>query len=153
MNLRTEIDEKYKIALKLKNSSEVNALRLVRSAIKDKDIENRSSTNKELINDQQILMVLQSLIKQRRDSIDSFIKASRNDLIEIEKKEIEIINQFLPKQLNKDEIEKLVNKFITENNLSSIKDMGKIMGFLKLNYAVNIDMGLAGKIAKKLLGE
>ena len=153
MNLRTEIDEKYEIALKLKNSSEVNALRLVRSAIKDKDIENRSSTNKELINDQQILMVLQSLIKQRRDSIDSFIKASRNDLIEIEKKEIEIINQFLPKQLNKDEIEKLVNKFITENNLSSIKDMGKIMGFLKSNHAVNIDMGLAGKIAKYLLGK
>ena len=153
MNLRTEIDEKYKIALKLKNSSEVNALRLVRSAIKDKDIENRSSTNKELINDQQILMVLQSLIKQRRDSIDSFIKASRNDLIEIEKKEIEIINQFLPKQLNKDEIEKLVNKFITENNLSSIKDMGKIMGFLKSNHAANIDMGLAGKIAKYLLGK
>ena len=153
MSLRTEIDEKYIIALKLKNNDDVNTLRLVRSAIKDKDIANRSSEKKELINDQQILKVLQTLIKQRRDSIDSFLVASRNDLVEKEKKEIEIINQFLPKQLNENEIEKLIIKFINENNLSSIKDMGKIMGFLKLNYAVNIDMGLAGKIAKKLLGE
>jgi len=153
MNLRTEIDEKYKIALKSKNHEEVNTLRLIRSAIKDKDIENRSSERKELINDQQILNVLQRLIKQRRDSIDSFQKASRNDLIEKEKKEIKIINRFLPKQLNKDEIEKLINKFITENNLTSIKDIGRIMGFLKSNYAANINMGLASKVAKDLLGE
>ena len=153
MDLRTEIDEKYKIALKSKNNEEVNTLRLIRSAIKDKDIENRTSENKELINDQQISNVLQRLIKQRRDSIDSFQIASRNDLIEKEKKEIEIINQFLPKQFNIDEIEKLINKFITENNLTSIKDMGKIMGFLKSNYSVNIDMGAAGKIAKDLLGK
>ena len=153
MDLRTEIDEKYKIALKSKNNEEVNTLRLIRSAIKDKDIENRTSENKELINDQQISNVLQRLIKQRRDSIDSFQLALRNDLVEKEKKEIELISQFLPEQFNIDEIEKLINKFITENNLTSIKDMGKIMGFLKSNYSVSIDMGTAGKIAKDLLGK
>ena len=151
MDLRAQIDQKYISALKSKNAEEIHTLRLIHSAIKNKDIENRSSTNKELINDQQILMVLQSLIKQRRDSIDSFIEASRNDLIEIEKKEIEIINQFLPKQLNKDEIEKLVNKFITENNLSSIRDIGKIMEYLKSNYPDSINMSLAGKLVKELL--
>jgi len=151
MDLRTQIDEKYKSAFKLKNAEEVNALRLIRSAIKNKDIENRSKGNAELINDQQILSVLQNLVKQRRDSIESFKAAARNDLIDKEKKEIEVINQFLPKQLNIDEIRTIVEKFISENNISSIKEMGKIMGYLKSNHEGGIDMGIAGKIAKDLL--
>ena len=152
MNLRNKIDEKYKIALKSKNHDAVNALRLIRSAIKNKDIENRSSDNKELISDKQILEVLQSLIKQRRDSIDLFLLGSRNDLIEKEKKEIDIINQFLPEQLNEGEIKLIIEKFVSDNKISSIKEMGKIMGYLKLNHSASIDMSLAGKLAKDLLG-
>ena len=152
MNLRTKINEKYKIALKLKSSQEVNALRLIRSTILDKDIENRSSGNKELINDQKILFVLQNLVKQRRDSIESFKAASRNDLVIKEEKEIQIINQFLPKQLSADEIRIIIKKFFSDNNISSIKEMGKIMGYLKSNHAGDIDMSLAGSIAKDLLG-
>ena len=151
MNLRTKIDEKYKTAFKSKNTEEANTLRLIRSAIKNKDIESRSAGNKNLINDQQILSVLQILVKQRRDSIESFKVVSRDDLIDKEKKEIEIINKFLPKQLSKDEIRTIVAKFITDNNISSIKEMGKIIGYLKLNHAVSIDMSLAGKIAKGML--
>jgi len=151
MDLRTQIDEKYKSAFKLKNTEEVNTLRLIRSAIKNKDIENRSEGNTEPINDKQILNTLINLVKQRRDSIESFKAAARNDLIDKEKKEIEIINQFLPKQLSADEIRIIIKKFYSDNNISSIKEMGKIMGYLKSNHVGNIDMSVAGKIAKDLL--
>tara|TARA_B100001245_G_scaffold70159_1_gene49387 strand:+ start:731 stop:1192 length:462 start_codon:yes stop_codon:yes gene_type:complete len=151
MDLRTQIDEKYKTSFKSKKTEEINALRLIRSAIKDKDIENRTIGNNELINDQQIINLLQNLIKQRRDSIDFFKIASRNDLIEKEKKEIEIINQFLPVQLNEDEIRLIIEKFISDNKLTSIKEMGKIMGYLKSNYSASINMSLAGKLTKELL--
>ena len=151
MDLRTQIDEKYKSAFKLKNTEEVNTLRLIRSAIKNKDIENRSAGNAEPINDKQILNTLINLVKQRRDSIEYFKASARNDLIDKEKKEIEIINQFLPKQLSADEIRIIIKKFFSDNNISSIKEMGKIMGYLKSNHAGNIDMSLAGKIAKDLL--
>ena len=151
MDLRTQIDEKFKSAFKLRNTEEVNTLRLIRSAIKNKDIENRSEGNAEPINDKQILNTLINLVKQRRDSIESFKASARNDLIEKEKKEIEIINQFLPKQLSADEIRIIIKKFYSDNNISSIKEMGKIMGYLKSNHAGNIDMSVAGKIAKDLL--
>ena len=151
MDLRTQIDEKFKSAFKLRNTEEVNTLRLIRSAIKNKDIENRSEGNTEPINDKQILNTLINLVKQRRDSIESFKASARNDLIEKEKKEIEIINQFLPKQLSTDEIRIIIKKFFSDNNISSIKEMGKIMGYLKLNYAASIDMKLAGKIVQEIL--
>ena len=152
MNLRTKIDEKYISAFKLNKTEEVNTLRLVRNAIKNKDIDSRSTINTEPINDTQILSVLQNMVKQRRDSIESFKVASRNDLIEKEKKEIEIINQFLPKQLNEEEIKKIIKKFVSNNNITSIKGMGQIMKHLKSNYNVSVDMSLAGKIAKNSLG-
>ena len=151
MDLRTQIDEKFKSVFKLKSIEEISALRSIRSAIKNKDIENRSSGNTEPINDQQILSVLQNLVKQRKDSIESFRTALRNDLIDKEKKEIEIINQFLPKQLNEDEIRTIIEKFVFDNNISSIKEMGKIMGYLKLNHSGDADMSLAGSIVKDLL--
>ena len=151
MDLRTQIDEKYKSAFKLKNIDEINTLRLIRNAIKNKDIEIRSSKNADPINDQQILNILQSMVKQRRDSIESFKTASRNDLIEKEKKEIKIINTFLPQQLNEEEIKKIIEKYIKDFNLTSLKQMGLIMNHLKSNYAGVIDMALAGKLAKELL--
>ena len=152
MDLRKQIEEKYKEVFKLKKSIEINTLRLVRSAIKDKDIANRSTENKELISNNEILNLLQSLIKQRKDSIQSFRAGGRNDLIDKEEKEIEIITRFLPKQLSEEEIKKLIEKFISENNISSVKDIGKIMNYLKTNYMGSLDMSISGKIAKDLLG-
>ena len=149
MNLRNKIDERYKTSIKSKIVEEINTIRMIRSAIKNKDIENRTDGNKEEINDQQILILLQSLVKQRKDSIESFKIASRDDLIATENKEIEIINQFLPKQVSNEETKKIIEKYLSENNIVSIKDMGKVMNFLKTNYAGTIDMGLAGKIAKE----
>ena len=152
MNLRKEINEKYKTSIKSKNIVEINTLRLIRSAIKNEDIENRVTNDSIQINDQQILSLLQSLIKQRKDSIESFKLGARTDLIAQEEKEIKIITQFLPKQLNEMETKYLIEKYIKENNIKTIKDMGNIMSFLKNNYAGKIDMGLAGKIAKNMIG-
>ena len=129
MNLRIQIEEKYKTSIKSKNNDAINTLRLIKSAIKDKDIENRTGDNKGTIDDQQIISLLQHLIKQRKDSIESFKIANRNDLIEKETIEIEIINHFLPKQLNNKEMKILLDKFIKDNSLSSIKDMGTIMNY------------------------
>ena len=151
MDLRTQIDEKYKSAFKLKNIDEINTLRLIRNAIKNKDIENRSNKNTDPINDQQILNILQSMVKQRRDSIESFKTASRNDLIDKERKEIAIINTFLPQQLDEEEIKKIIEKYIKDFNFTSVKQMGLIMNHLKSNYAGVIDMALAGKLAKEFL--
>ena len=152
MSLRLVIEEKYKSAIKLKNMKEIGTLRLIKSAIKDKDIASRSNENKDGINEAEILSLLQNLVKQRKDSIESFKTASRDDLIAIEEEEIKIISSFLPEQINESETEKLILKIISEKKLESLKDMGKLMNELKTSHSGSIDMGLAGKIAKSKLG-
>ena len=152
MSIRGDIEKKYKQSLKERNVNLTNTTRLIKSAIKNKDIAARSLETKEEIKDQEILSLLQNLIKQRKDSIESFKIADRQDLIEKEQSEIQIINLFLPQQKNDKEIENIINQLIQEQNLNSLKDMGKLMSFLKKDYSGEIDMGLAGKIAKlKLL--
>ena len=148
MSLRLKIEENYKNAIKNKNNNEINTLRLIKSAIKDKDIESRTKNKEEEITEAEIMSLLQSLIKQRKDSIESFKQASRDDLIEIEQSEINIISEFLPTQKDQKETEILIDKIIKEQNYESIKDMGGLMKDLKTNYSGSIDMALAGKIAK-----
>ena len=121
MNLRASIEERYREAIKSKNLDDANALRLIKSAIKDKDIENRTSEYSKQINDHQILALLQNLIKQRKDSIESFKIASRNDLIVQEELEIDLINQFLPKQLNEKETEEIIKEIIKKQSFSSFR--------------------------------
>ena len=152
MNLRNKIEEDYKQSLKDKDQDKINTLRLIKSAIKDKDISSRSSTNKEGINDKEILTLLISLIKQRKDSIEQFQKANRDDLIKNEQSEINVINIYLPKQKSEEETEDIVNEKKKKNNMETIKDMGKLMGLIKNDYAGEVDMGLVGKIAKSKLG-
>ena len=96
--------------------------------------------------------MLQNLIKQRKDSIELYKKASRDDLVKKEQFEIDLINSFLPKQLNEEDTDKIIKSIIEEKKLSSLKDMGTLMSILKDNYAGSIDMALAGKIAKSILG-
>jgi len=152
MNLRNKIEEDYKQSIKDKDQDKINTLRLIKSAIKDKDISLRSSTNKEGINDTEILTLLINLIKQRKDSIEQFQKANRDDLIKNEQSEINVINIYLPKQKSEEETEDIVNDLIKKNNMETIKDMGKLMGLVKNDYAGEVDMGLVGKIAKSKLG-
>ena len=151
MSLRNKIDEDYKQSIKNKDQQKIDTLRLIRSAIKDKDISSRTSENKEGINDSEILSLLLNLIKQRNDSIEQFQKAKRDDLIKNEKSEIEVIKYYLPQQKTQEETEKIINEIISSNNLESIKDMGKLMSIIKNDYAGEVDMGLVGKIAKSKL--
>ena len=151
MSLRNNIDEDYKQSIKNKDQQKIDTLRLIRSAIKDKDISTRTSENKEGINDSEILSLLINLIKQRKDSIEQFQKAKRDDLIKNEQSEIEIINEYLPQQKTQEETEKIINEIISTNNLESIKGMGKLMSIIKNDYAGEVDMGLVGKIAKSKL--
>ncbi|MDC6448068.1 GatB/YqeY domain-containing protein [Alphaproteobacteria bacterium] len=152
MSLRDVIDSDYKQSIKNRDQKKTNTLRLIKSAIKDKDIASRSAQNKEGISDSEILTLLISLIKQRKDSIEQFQKAQRDDLIQTEQNEINEINRYLPKQKSEEETLNIVNDLIKNNKLENIKDMGKLMGLIKKDYAGEVDMGLVGKIAKSKLG-
>ena len=152
MNLRNKIEEDYKQSIKTKDQDKTNTLRLIKSAIKDRDISSRSSENKDGINDTEILSLLISLIKQRKDSIEQFQKAKRDDLIKNEQSEINTINIYLPQQKSEEETESIISGLIKKNNLQSIKDMGRLMSIIKNDYAGEVDMGLVGKIAKSKLG-
>ncbi len=149
MKLIEKIDDKYKLSIKEKDSNSTNTLRLIKSAIKDKEISLRGKQDE--LADGDVLSLLQSLIKQRKDSIDAFKKANRTDLIENEENEIKVIEMFLPKQKNEEETLEIVKNFIKEKNFSSIKDMGLLMNEIKSNYQGEIDMGVVGKIAKSIL--
>jgi len=148
MNIRDDIEKKYKQSLLEKKTDLTNTLRSIKSSIKYKDIEARGLGSKDEITDQEILLLFQNLIKQRKDSIESFKIAKRQDLIEKEQNEIQIINLFLPHQKSEKETENIIDKLIQKQNLNSLKDMGKLMSSLKTDYSGEIDMGLAGKIAK-----
>ncbi len=149
MSLIEKIEEKFKNSIKEKDSNSINTLRLIKSAIKDKEISLRGKKDKIL--DSDILSLLQNLVKQRKDSIDAFNKANRNDLVLKEQTEIDIIETFLPNQKNEHETEEIIKSIINDSNLRSIKDMGKLMQKIKSDYVGQIDMGIAGKIAKSLL--
>ena len=151
MSLRNTIEDDYKQSIKDRDQQKTNTLRLIKSAIKDKDISSRTTSNKEGITDTEILSLLISLIKQRKDSIEQFQKANRDDLIINEQNEISVINTYLPQQKSKLETENIVNDLIQSNNMQNIKDMGKLMGLIRKNYAGSVDMGLVGKIAKSKL--
>ena len=151
MSLRASIEESYKEAFKSKKFEKANILRLIKSAIKDKDIESRTNESNNEINDNQIMALLQNLIKQRKDSIESFKTASRDDLIVKEQFEIDLISQFLPKQLNERETEEIIKEIVKKQNFSSLKDMRRLINNLKSEYAGNVDMKMAGKIAKLIL--
>ena len=152
MSLRNTIDDDYKQSIKDRDQQKTNTLRLIKSAIKDKDISSRSGSNKEVINDNEIFSLLISLIKQRKDSIEQFQIANRDDLIINEQNEIDLIKIYLPQQKSEEETEKIVSDLIQSNNLQNIKDMGKLMGLIKKDYAGEVDMGLVGKLAKSKLG-
>ena len=151
MNLIDKIDENYKNAIKEKDSNSINTLRLVRSAIKDRLISLRGKQDN--LSDSEVLSLLQNLIKQRKDSIEAFNKANRQDLIDKEKAEIDVIEVFMPTQKNENETEEIIENIIVQNNFSSLKDMGKLMNIVKSEFPGVIDVGLAGKIAKTNLGK
>ena len=151
MSLREKINEQFNTALKSKNKTLVSTLRLVLSAIKDKDIANRTSEKREVAKDEEIIKILQKMKKQRQDSADLYKKGERQDLLQAEESEIKIINSYLPKQLSEEETMKICKETIDTLGASSIKDMGKIMGSLKQKYPDSIDFSKVNLIVKGLL--
>jgi hypothetical protein len=153
MTLREKITVQYNSALKSKNKNLVSTLRLVLSAIKDKDIANRSDEKKEIAKDEEIIKILKKMKKQSQDSADLYKKGERQDLLQAEEAEIKIIDSFLPKQLNEEETEKICKESIETTGANSVKDMGKIMGLIKKKYAEKIDFSKVNKIVKSLLNK
>ena len=148
--IREIIENNYKAALKERSEIKIKTYRLIKSAIKDKDISLRTGDKKQEFSDDDIMKLLQTLIKQRNESYEMYKKGGRENLASIELEEINIIKTLLPKQLDENDIRKIINDFILEKKLTSIKDMGQIMSQLKLEYSGKVDMGIAGKIAKEL---
>ena len=153
MSLKDKIETNYKNSLKSKDKLQISTYRLILSAIKDQDIVNRSGPNKKETDDDDIKKLLKKMIKQRAESIEIYKKGNRQDLLEVEQKEHEIISSFLPKQLSEEETKSICNEMIKKLNAGTIKEMGKIMGALKEEYSDNLDFSKAGSYLKEMLNK
>ena len=153
MSLKVTIETEYKNALKSKDKTKISTYRLILSSIKDLDISNRSGPNKKETDDEDIKKLLKKMVKQRAESIDIYKKNNRNDLLEVEQNEYNIITKFLPQQLTDEETKKICEETISSLGANSIKDMGKVMGELKKKYADEIDFAKAGALLKQLLNK
>ena len=153
MSLREKINDQFNTAMRSKNKTLVSTLRLILTAIRERDIANRTAEKKETIKDLEIVKVLRKMKKQRQDSADLYKKGERQELLEAEELEIKIIDTFLPKQLNEEETKKICKEAIELLGVSSIKDMGKIMGSLKQKYSDSIDFSKVNTIVKGLLSQ
>ncbi len=151
MSLREKIESDYKNALKSKDKNKISTYRLILSGIKDLDINNRSGPNKKETDDEDIKKLLKKMIKQRSESIEVYRKNNRSDLLEIEENEVNVLSQYLPKQMSEEETISICKQIIEKTGASSIKEMGKVMGELKQNHSDTIDFSKAGALIKDLL--
>ena len=148
---RTELTNSMKEAMKAKDEVTLGTVRMILAKIKDQDIAARSTGNQDGITDGEIASLMLNMIKQRQESAKMYRDGNRPELAEKEDSEIKVIEGYLPKQLSDDEIQKLVEDLVKSTGASSIKDMGKVMGELKTNYAGQLDMGKAGAVIKQKL--
>ena len=153
MMLRETIETEYKNALKSKDKTKISTYRLILSSIKDLDISNRSGPNKKETDDEDIKKLFKKMVKQRAESIEIYKKNNRTDLLEIEQNEYDIISNYLPKQLSEEDTKKICEETISKLGASSLKDMGKVMGELKKDYADELDFAKAGSLLKQLLSK
>ena len=148
--LREDLQKALKESMLAHDAETTGAVRLIIAGMKEKDVDARGKGAKEAT-EVELLSMMQTMIKQRNDSIKMYMDGNRPELAAKERKEIEIIERFLPKQMRDAEIEAAVRALISETGASSMKDMGKIMGALKSQYAGQLDMGKANGIIKSLL--
>jgi len=147
--IKDTINSELKNSMLSSNKDKTSTLRLILAAIKDREIVAREK--KQDIDDAIVMDILSKMVKQRLESADIYKKNNRLELAAKEEFEIEVIKEFLPKQLTEQEIKEIIVKLIEETNSSSIRDMGKIMGVLKSKYAGQLDFALAGKLLKEHL--
>ena len=148
--LREDLQKALKESMLAHDAETTGAVRLIIAGMKEKDVDARGKGAKEAT-EAELLSMMQTMIKQRNDSIKMYMDGNRPELAAKERKEIEIIERFLPKQMSEAEIEAAVSALISETGASSMKDMGKILGALKSQYAGHLDMGKANGIIQAVL--
>ncbi len=149
--LRTRLNEALKDAMKAQESRATSTLRLILAALKDRDIAERSKGNGAGVGDDAILDMLQKMVRQRHDSIEMYTKGGRDDLAKREAEEIDVIERFLPKQMDELDMRAAVEGVITELEASSVKDMGRVMSTLKERFPGRMDFGKASGLVKEAL--
>lgn len=152
MDLRTRINDALKEAMRAKAADRLSVLRLMNSAIKDRDIAARGEGQPSPVPEDGVIAVLAKMVKQRQESARAYDEAGREDLAQKERAEAQVIEEFLPRQLSPEEAEQAVAAAIAETGASSIKDMGRVMGALKARYAGQMDFGTVGPLVKSRLG-
>lgn len=153
MDMADRVGRALKDAMKAKEAERLSTLRLINAAIKDKDIANRGEGEEGGVSDDEILAILAKMVKQRQESARAYEEGGRLELAEKERAEIEIIEEFLPRQLSDAEIDSAVAGAISETGAASIRDMGRVMGALKGKYAGQMDFGRVGPMVKERLSQ
>ena len=149
--MREKLNSELKRSIINKDTVATKTIRLIIAAIKDRDIVVRTEGNHDGIGEADIISLLKKMQKQREESIQLYLKGNRIDLVQTEENEIKIIKEFLPKQLDDDEIANLVKEAIKFNDANSIKDMGRVMAYLKENYSSKMDFSKASKFLREIL--
>ena len=150
--MHERFNEALKVALKSQDKIRISTLRLINAAIKDRDIADRTDNGGAGVSEDVVLEILAKMIKQRQESLSAYEKAGRLDLADQERSEIVIIQEFMPRQLEDDEIIAAVDSALAEVGAKTLKDMGKVMGLLKQKYTGQMDFGKAGARVKEKLG-
>ena len=145
-DLQNRINDDVKAAMRAKEKERLQTLRLITSAIKQIEVDTRSE-----VDEDGVIAVLEKMLKQRKDSIEQFEKAGRDELADIEKAEVLIIKEYMPEQMSDAGIDTLIDEAISSTGAASMKDMGKVMGMLKGQLAGKADMGtVSTKIKSRL---
>ncbi|MDB2668955.1 GatB/YqeY domain-containing protein [Alphaproteobacteria bacterium] len=150
--MQEQFSEALKAAVKSRDKIRISTLRLITAAIKDRDIAARTSDNSDGVSKDEILEILAKMVKQRQEAAHTYEEAGRLELAEQERSEILVIEEFLPRQLDEAEMLAAVDAAIEAQSAASLKDMGKVMGALKGQYAGQMDFGKAGALVKQKLG-
>ncbi len=154
-DMKARVNQGLKDAMRARDSVRVSTLRLINAAIKDRDIAARSASESDAardgVSDDEVLQILAKMVKQRQESIRAYEEGGRLELAEQERAEIEVIEDFLPKQLEDEEVEAAIAEAIAEVGAESLRDMGKVMGALKSRYTGQMDFGSVGPQVKARL--
>ena len=146
MSIKQTISEDMKTLMRAKDTARLGAVRLLQASIKQKEVDERIE-----LTDDQVLSVIQKMLKQRKDSIEAYQKANRQDLIDQEQLEIDVLTKYMPEPLSDDEVSKIIDDVIAEVNATDMKDMGKVVGILKSQISGRADMGQVSKIVREKL--
>lgn len=149
--LRARLNEALKEAMRAKDARAVSTIRLILAALKDRDIAARSRGVTDGVDDAELLSMLQTMIKQRRDAIVLYEQGGRLELAQQEQEEIVVIEGFMPRQMTEQDVREAINGLMVELGVSGIKDMGRLMGEMRTRYAGQLDFGLASVLVREKL--